>query len=101
MVHQKNGLAVPKLSREAYRVIAGQRSGSQKAWRTKFFVFMTDRRVPATNNFSGREVSPSVVFRKVANGFCSDWGVGVHAGWGRRIPHASLPPLPQTRYLCR
>ena len=35
-----------------------------KAWRGKFFVFMTDRRVPATNN-----------------GFRSDWEARVHAGY--------------------
>tara|TARA_R110000787_G_scaffold230032_2_gene337559 strand:+ start:1317 stop:2171 length:855 start_codon:yes stop_codon:yes gene_type:complete len=52
-----------------------------KAWRTKFFVFMTDRRVPATNNISEREIRPSVVFRKVTNGFRSDWGAAVHAGY--------------------
>ena len=52
-----------------------------KAWRTKFFVFMTDRHVPATNNISEREIRPSVVFRKVTNGFRSDWGAGVHAGY--------------------
>lgn len=52
-----------------------------KAWRTKFFVFMTDRRVPATNNISEREIRPSVVFRKVTNGFRSDWGADVHAGY--------------------
>ena len=52
-----------------------------KAWRTKFFVFMTDRRVPATNNISEREIRPSVVFRKVTNGFRSDWGAGVYAGY--------------------
>jgi len=34
-----------------------------KAWRGKYFLFMTDRRVPATNNVSERELRPSVVFR--------------------------------------
>ena len=48
-----------------------------KAWRGKFFVFLTDRRVPATNNISEREIRPSVVFRKVTNGFRSEWGAGV------------------------
>ena len=38
-------------------------------------------RVPATNNISEREIRPSVVFRKVTNGFRSDWGAGVHAGY--------------------
>jgi transposase len=45
-----------------------------KAWRTKFFVFLKDREVPPTNNVSEREIRPSVVFRVVTGGFCSDWG---------------------------
>lgn len=52
-----------------------------KAWRTKFFVFITDRRVPATNNISEREIRPSVVFREVTNGFRSEWGAQIHAGY--------------------
>lgn len=52
-----------------------------KAWRTKFFIFLTDREVPATNNISEREIRPSVVFRKVTNGFRSDWGAQIHAGY--------------------
>jgi transposase len=52
-----------------------------KAWRTKFFVFLEDRRVPPTNNISEREIRPSVIFRKVTNGFRSDWGSQVHAGY--------------------
>jgi transposase len=52
-----------------------------KAWRGKFFVFLEDRRVPATNNESEREVRHSVVFRKVTGGFRSDWGAQVHAGY--------------------
>ena len=52
-----------------------------KAWRTKFFVFLTDRDVPPTNNVSEREIRPSVVFRKVTNGFRSDWGAQIHAGY--------------------
>lgn len=52
-----------------------------KAWRGKFFVFLEDRRVPATNNESEREVRHSVVFRKVTGGFRSDWGAEVHAGY--------------------
>jgi len=34
-----------------------------KTRRGKYFLFMTDRRVPATNNISEREIRPSVVFR--------------------------------------
>ena len=61
-----------------------------KAWRSKFFVFLTDRRVPATNNISEREIRPSVVFRKVTNGFRSDWGAGVHAGYRSLISTSKL-----------
>jgi hypothetical protein len=61
---------------------AGQALNKQiKAWRTKFFVFLTDREVPATSNISEREIRPSVVFRKVTNGFRSDWGAQIHAGY--------------------
>ena len=52
-----------------------------KAWRGKFFVFLSDRRVPPTNNGSEQEIRPSVIFRKVTNGFRSEWGPGIHAGY--------------------
>ena len=52
-----------------------------KGWRAKFFVFMTNRSVPPTNNISEREIRPSVVFRKVTNGFRSQWGADIHAGY--------------------
>ena len=52
-----------------------------KAWRTKFFVFLEDRDVPATNNACEREIRPSVVFRKVTGGFRSEWGAHIHAGY--------------------
>jgi transposase len=52
-----------------------------KAWRTKFFVFLEDRRVSATNNVAEREIRSSVVFRKVTGGFRSEWGPSVHAGY--------------------
>lgn len=52
-----------------------------KTWRSKFFVFLTDRDVPPTNNGSEREIRPSVVFRKVTGGFRSEWGARVHAGY--------------------
>jgi transposase len=50
-----------------------------KARRTKFFVFLTNRDVPATNNISEREIRPSVVFCKVTNGFRSGYGAQIHA----------------------
>lgn len=52
-----------------------------KAWRTKFFVFLEDPDVPATNNICEREIRPSVVFRKVTGGFRSSWGAQIHAGY--------------------
>lgn len=61
-----------------------------KAWRTKFFVFLADRRVPATNNISEREIRPSVVFRKVTGGFRSKWGATVHAGYRSVVSTARL-----------
>jgi transposase len=51
------------------------------AWRVKFFVFLKNRDLPATHNISEREIRPSVVFRKVTNGFQSDWGAQIHAGY--------------------
>jgi transposase len=78
----------PSLIQQQHRVPtwldhpAGQVLNKQiKAWRTKFFVFLTNREVPATNNISEREIRPSVLFRKVTNGFRSDWGAQIHAGY--------------------
>ena len=49
--------------------------------RTHLFVFVTDRRVPATNNVSERHLRPSVIFRKVTNGFRCEWGAETHAAF--------------------
>jgi transposase len=50
-----------------------------KRWRGQFFTFLTDRAVPPTNNAAERALRPSVIFRKVTNGFRSLWGADVHA----------------------
>jgi len=50
-----------------------------RRWRSQFFTFMTDRAVPPTNNAAERALRPSVIFRKVTNGFRSLWGADVHA----------------------
>jgi transposase len=50
-----------------------------KRWRGQFFTFLVDRDVPPTNNASERALRPSVIFRKVTNGFRSLWGADVHA----------------------
>lgn len=61
-----------------------------KRWRGKYFLFMTDRRVPTTNNNSEREIRPSVVFRKVTGGFRSSWGARVHTGYRSLTSTAKL-----------
>ena len=77
--------------------------------RDKLLVFLTRRDVEPTNNVSERALRPSVIFRKVTNGFRSGWGAKVYAdlcsivATGRikgRSPLASLraalapPPAP-------
>jgi transposase len=47
--------------------------------REKLLVFMTRRDVEPTNNASERALRPSVIFRKVTNGFRSDWGAKAYA----------------------
>jgi transposase len=42
--------------------------------RDKLLVFLTRRDVEPTNNVSERALRPSVIFRKVTNGFRSGWG---------------------------
>jgi transposase len=47
--------------------------------RAHLFVFITDRRVPPTNNVSERYLRPAVVFRKVTNCFRATWGARAYA----------------------
>jgi transposase len=49
--------------------------------RGHLFVFMTRRDVPYTNNVSERHLRPSVIFRKVTNGFRCDWGAETYAAF--------------------
>jgi transposase len=49
--------------------------------RAHLFVFMTHRDVPATNNVSERHLRPSVIFRKVTNGFRCEWGAETYAAF--------------------
>jgi len=44
-------------------------------------VFVADRDVPPTNNICERALRPSVVFRKVTNGFRSEWGAETYAAF--------------------
>jgi transposase len=54
------------------------RRGIEKC-KDKLFVFVTRRDVPPTNNASERRLRPSVIFRKVTNGFRSAWGATAYA----------------------
>ena len=49
--------------------------------RAHLCLFVTDRAVPATNNACERALRPSVIFRKVTNGFRSDWGAQTYAAF--------------------
>ena len=69
-------LALPRCGEAAHRLrrrIARDRG--------HLFVFVTDRDVPATNNVSERALRPSVIFRKVTNGFRSEWGADTYAAF--------------------
>jgi transposase len=49
--------------------------------RGHLFVFMTNRAVPCTNNVSEQHLRPSVIFRKVTNGFRCEWGAETYAAF--------------------
>jgi transposase len=49
--------------------------------RAHLFVFVTNRGVPYTNNVSERHLRPSVIFRKVTNGFRCEWGAETYAAF--------------------
>jgi transposase len=49
--------------------------------RAHLFVFVTNRDVPYTNNVSERNLRPSVIFRKVTNGFRCGWGAETYAAF--------------------
>ena len=50
-----------------------------KKIRRHLFVFLTNRDIPATNNGSERALRPCVVFRKITNGFRTEWGARLYA----------------------
>ena len=47
--------------------------------RRHLFVFITNRDVTATNNGSERALRPCAVYRKITNGFRSQWGAALYA----------------------
>jgi transposase len=58
--------------------------------RGKLLVFMTRRDVEPTNNASERGLRPSVIFRKVTNGFRSVWGAKVYADFSSIVATGRL-----------
>jgi transposase len=50
-----------------------------KRTRQHLFVFVTHRDIPATNNGSERALRPCAVFRKISNGFRTEWGATLYA----------------------
>jgi transposase len=76
------------LDRRLNRVLALPRRGAAERLRRRIardrqhlFVCITDRAVPATNNVAERALRPSVIFRKVTNGFRSQWGAETYAAF--------------------
>jgi len=77
------------LERRLDRIIAAEPIGQPgrrlrkriAANRAHLFVFVTNRDVPYTNNISERHLRPSVIFRKVTNGFRCQWGAETYAGF--------------------
>jgi transposase len=67
--------------------------------RGKLFVFLKRRDVEPTNNESERALRPSVIFRKVTNGFRSRWGAKAYAALcsivetGRRNGRSALTTI--------
>ena len=47
--------------------------------RKNLFLFLDDPRIPLTNNTSEQAIRWSVIFRKITNGFRSDWGRDIFA----------------------
>jgi transposase len=58
--------------------------------REHLFVFMTHRAVEPTNNACERALRPSVIFRKVTNGFRSQWGANTYAAFRTVVSTAKL-----------
>lgn len=69
--------------------------------RDKLLVFLTHRDCEPTNNESERALRPSVIFRKVTNGFRSEWGAKTYADLcsivetGRRNGRSALDSIRQ------
>jgi len=63
------------------------------------FVFVTNRDVPYTNNVSERHLRPSVIFRKVTNGFHCEWGAEMYAALRSLVSTAAANRAPVLRFV--
>lgn len=75
--------------------------GVIEKFRRHLFVFMTNRAIPPTNNGSERALRPCVTFRKITNGFRSQWGAHLYADIRSVIETArrrSIQPLKAIRW---
>jgi transposase len=50
-----------------------------KEIRSNLFVFVTNRELTATNNGSERALRPAAIYRKITNGFRSEWAAKLYA----------------------
>ena len=66
------------LSLEPAHAAGRKLQGTIKAIRGNLFVFMTHREIEATNNGSERALRPGAVYRKITNGFRSEWGAAFY-----------------------
>ena len=57
-------------------------------------LFVTNRDVPYTNNVSERHLRPSVIFRKVTNGFRCEWGAETYAAFRSVVSTAKANRAP-------
>jgi len=62
--------------------------------RGHLFLFVTNRSVPYTNNVSERQLRPSVIFRKVTNGFRCEWGAETYAAFRSVVSTAKANRAP-------
>jgi transposase len=53
--------------------------GVIKGCRRHLFVFLANRAIPPTNNGSEQALRPGVIYRKVTNGFRSEWAAHLYA----------------------
>jgi transposase len=78
------------------RVRGGLARRLQKRYRRQrepLFVFLQCPDVPPDNNACERALRPSVIPRKVTNGFRSEWGAQAYAALATVLQTAKLPHL--------